>query len=129
MQLTHSFSTMFKLSIIDVQGWDLAHVREAAKLLSYFDKLIGRFKEVGAQIDNCQLVPVKRSFCTGAALAMEKAKGWYEARIAADAEKPQLVASRSANDASSRDRFDYLDDACLIGDGTWEEIMRDLMRE
>jgi hypothetical protein len=131
-QLGHALSTLFKLLFVDVPGWDLAHVRETANLLHYFEHIIGRFEQVGAQIDNSQATPAKRSFCSGGALAMGRVKGWYEARIAAETEKRQQeeqAGLRGLEDFLSGEKFDYLDEAYLMGDWKWDEIVGDFMQE
>lgn len=125
-------STTFKLSFIEVPGWDLAHVRATVDLNHYFQQIISRFEQVGAQVDSSQAVPAKRSFCTGGALALGRVKGWYDVRVAADAEKGQQedqAGLAGMEDLLSGEKFDYFDDAYLMGDWKWEEIMGDFMQE
>ena len=125
-QLRHATLIAFKLSFIEVPGWDLAHVRQALPLLEYLEQMISRLGQVGAQVDSCQTVPAKRSFCTGGALATRRVKGWYEARIAAEAEKgrqEQQASLTSVDDVTGGEIFDYFDDTYLMVDWEWDEIM------
>jgi hypothetical protein len=132
-QLGHAMSIAFKLSFIEVPGWDIAHVRSTVDMNSYFEQLISRFEQAGAQVDNSQAVPAKRSFCSGGALALGRVKGWYDARVAADAEKGRQEELQTGltgmEDLLSGEKFDDFDDMYLLGDWKWEDIMGDFMQE
>ena len=130
-QLGFAISTAFRLSFIEVPGWDLAHVRATVDLGDYFQQVISRFEQVGAQVDRSQAVPGKRSFCTGAALAMGRVKGWYDVRVAADAEKgrqEEQTGLTGMEDLLNGEELNYFEDT-LIGDWKWEDIMGDFMHE
>jgi hypothetical protein len=131
-EMGHALSTAFRLCFIEVPGWDLAYIRETINLLQCFEVLISRFEQMGAQIDNSQAVPAKRSFCTGAAVAMGRVKGWYENKVAAEAEKrlqEEQTGLAGMEDILTGEKFDYFDDSYLMGDWKWEEIMSGFMQE
>ena len=121
-QIGHGLSTLFKLSLIEDVGWDLAHVRETVNLQYYFDRLIARFEEAGAAIDQCQKPPCREAFATGCSRAMRRIKGWYEAKVAADTvqesgqEQGNLM---NMDDVCISGGFDYLDDAY------WQDVLDD----
>jgi hypothetical protein len=132
-QLSHGLSTVFKLSFLDVPGWDLVHVRETVNLLPYFEHFISQLGQIGAQIDNLQRPPAKRSFFTGCSLAMVRVKGWYEARLAAETEKKQQEEQpglTGMEDILSGEKFDFMDDnlyAYFMGD--WQDAMGEFMQQ
>lgn len=129
-QLGYSLSTVFKLSFIEVPGWDLAHVRSTVNLGQYFEHFISNFEKAGAQIDNSQPTPAKIAFCTGCSRAMGRVRGWYDTRVAMEtAEKQQEEQTdlTGLEDVLSGDSFNYWDQAFFQGD--WEEIMGDFMQQ
>jgi len=118
-QIGQALSTLFKLSVTDEVGWDLQHIRRTVNLSAYFDQLISRFEEAGAQIDNIQTSPCRESFQTAGAKAMARVKCWYEQKVALESEsslQPQLSMS-GLDDLFAVNSFDYLDDAY------WQELM------
>lgn len=128
-QLGHVLATVFKLSFIDVPGWDLAHVRSTVNLLEYFEHFIGQFEQVGALIDNSQRPFVKRSFPTGCSLAMARVKGWYENRIAVEKETTQQeeqTGLAGMEDTFNGENFNHFDDAFM---GDWQDFAGDFMQQ
>jgi len=118
-QIGHALSTLFKLSVINEVGWDLQHIRRTVNLPAYFDQLISKFEEAGAQIDNMQTSPCRESFPTACAKAMARVKCWYEQKVALESESNlQTQPSMSGlDDLFAVNSFDYLDDAY------WQELM------
>jgi hypothetical protein len=129
-QLGYGLSTVFKLSFIEVPGWDLTHVRSTVNLLQYFEHFISNFEQVGAQIDNSQPTLAKIAFCTGCSRAMGRVKGWYEARLAAETEEKQQeeqTGLTGIDDILGAENFNYWDEAFFKED--WEQIMGDFMQQ
>ena len=130
-QMKHAISTALKLSFIEVPGWDLTQVRATLDLGEYFDQLINRFSQAGAEIDRCQAIPVKRNLLVGGSLGLARIKGWYDAKISTEADKGQQeeqAGLAGMEDILSGEKFDYFDETSLIADWQWEEIMGDFIQ-
>lgn len=119
IELSHigqGLATVFKLSLIDVPGWDLSYVRKTISTCDYFDRLIGNLEQVGLFIDQSQPEPCRNSFPTGCANAMRRIKGVYEAKIAAEQARDSVVFEGMGIPA---DQMDWLDDSY------WQELLND----
>ncbi|KAG0651383.1 hypothetical protein D0Z07_1617 [Hyphodiscus hymeniophilus] len=131
-QVGFAISTAFKLSFIEIPGWDLGQVRETLNFPEFSAQVISHFVQAGAQIDNCQAVPVKRSFCTGGSLALRRIKASYEAKVAAEGAKGQQeeqTALPGIDEIPAGGKIDYFDDTYLMSDWPWEGIMDEFMQE
>jgi len=117
--LGHSMSTLFKLSFVEEDGWELVTVRQSANFISYFDQLLGNFEQVGVTIDQSQRSPCKDSFPTGCARAMKKVKSWYEAKIATESEQSGMQDQMNFMD------FEHVFNYAYFSDPNWEELMAD----
>lgn len=114
--------TVFKLSMVDEPGWDLAYVRKTAKTPEYFDRMISNFEQVGAIIDQSQPEPCRNSFPTGCAMAMGKIRAVYKARIAA--ENAQNTTQEQTN-MMMQDGFAYGDAIDWMDDVYWQELLNE----
>jgi hypothetical protein len=116
-QLGHGLSILFKLSLVDEVGWDLVNVRQTVNFASYFEKFYTNFEQVGIAIDQNQPSPCNDSFHTGCARKMKKAKGWFDAKVAAE-----VQSSGFQDMAAFLDMEDVLNSG-YFNDSFWEELM------
>ena len=116
-------STLFKLSVVEEAGWDLADVRKTVNISDYFVQLITKFEQAGLAIDENQIEPCnKQSFPSGCSKAMRRVLGFYETRIAATSgvvlSQDQTLPT-GMEGVLNGEQFDWVDDAYwqdLIGD-------------
>jgi hypothetical protein len=117
-------STLFKLSIVEEPGWNLVDVRKTVNVSEYFERLIERFEQAGANMDSYQTEPTARQcFPTGCAKAMRRILAFYETRLAAVpgtnfAQEPQMATGMEG--IMYGEQFDWIDEAY------WQEILGDV---
>ena len=111
-------STLFKLSLVDEVGWDLAAIRTTVSFKEYFEKARINLEQVGLAIDHNQREPCKSSFYTSGAVKMRKIQMWYEAKIAKEAQ-PTDGRPPEISDPLSMDNLG------IYGDRFWEDFMID----
>lgn len=119
--LGRGLTSLLKLCLIEEPGWDLNIVRQTANLDYYFEQLLSRFQQVGADLDGRQHAPCRQSFFTGCARAFHVFKNWYDTTIRSEA------ASTTLQEQASVMGYDVamLGDQNFLDDAYWLEFMGD----
>ncbi|KAF4615887.1 hypothetical protein G7Y89_g15228 [Cudoniella acicularis] len=119
----HAISALFKLSLVEEPGWDLAEIRKTANVLEYFDRFIANFEQAGKEIDTMQRETCRDCFPTGCSRAMRRVKGVYESRAAAGGQLGDIgieeLATLPPPDGTFPEQFDWVDDVY------WQELLND----
>jgi hypothetical protein len=120
----HGLGSLFRLSLVEQNGWDLQEVRKTVNLFDYFDRLISDFEQAGVLIQQMQPEPCRQAFAMGCSKAMRRVKSLYMSRINASGpgqSTPMQQAGPSIVDVDTNGSpFDWIDDYYwqeLIGDG------------
>ncbi|CAG8954323.1 hypothetical protein HYFRA_00005946 [Hymenoscyphus fraxineus] len=116
-------STLFKLSVVEQPGWDLAQVRQSVKIFDYFDHLIKQFEAVSVTADQLHPEPCKLSFSEGCGRALKRTKGVYETKMGVVSGAnlvPEHEISGIDGGLPSME-FDWIDDAY------WQDMMGGMM--
>lgn len=117
--LGRGISSLLKLCVLEEPGWDLGTVRQTANLNYYFEQLLEKFSQVGADIDRIQRQPCRHSFLTGCARAMGVVKTWYETKVGSDSTPNYQAASVLYDGIMNGEDVNFLDDSY------WMEFMGD----
>lgn len=117
--LGRGISSLLKLCVVEEPGWDLGMVRQTANLNYYFEQLLAKFAQVGADIDQIQRQPCRHSFFTGCARAMGVVKAWYETKVGPDSAPNYQAASVAYDGMMIGEEVNFLDDSY------WLEFMGD----
>ncbi|KUJ23485.1 uncharacterized protein LY89DRAFT_663914 [Mollisia scopiformis] len=116
--LGRAISSLLKLCLVEEAGWDLSLVRQTANLEFYFEQLLAKYQQVGADLDGRQQELCRNSFFTGCARAMGVIKTWYETKIMSD-------STQSALQDQTYDVTMMGEQANFIDDAYWMEFMGD----
>lgn len=112
-----SCSSLFKLSLVDENGWDLVNVRQNS-FKDYFERCRTNLEQVGLAIDKNQREPCRPSFFTSGNIKMKWIQAWYEGKIAKES---QQVVGLPQNMTELMN----VDELGIFGDRFWEEFMVD----
>lgn len=123
-QLGHGLSTLFKLSMVEDIGWDLAQVRENADLRVYFNHFISVFGKAGAELDISMRGSCPESFPTLCSRSLAKIIGWYNSKLASDVQSAEMQEQTGGyvDEFTGGPGLNYLDDF------DWQEFMGDFMQ-
>lgn len=124
-ELSHigqAFATLFKLSMLDVPGWEVTYVRKMLVDADYFNRLISNFEQVGAVIDQSQPAPCRNSFPTGCAGAMRRVKALYDAKIGAE---PTQTSEQEPPSSTVLEGVLHVDQMDWMDDVYWQELLND----
>ncbi|CAG8981366.1 hypothetical protein HYALB_00013895 [Hymenoscyphus albidus] len=116
-------STLFKLSVVEQPGWDLAQVRQSVKIFDYFDHLIKQFEAVSVTADQLHPEPCKLSFSEGCGRALKRTKGIYGTKMGV-VSGANLVPEHEISGIDGgllSMEFDWIDDAY------WQDMMGSMM--
>lgn len=116
-------STLFKLSVVEQPGWDLAQVRQNVNVFDFFDHLIKKFEQAGADVDHLQPEPCRLSFQEGCSRAMRRVRGVYETKMGV-VSGTNLVPEQEMSGMdglTAMDQYDWIDDAY------WQDMIGGMM--
>ncbi|MCJ1466617.1 hypothetical protein MMC07_005237 [Pseudocyphellaria aurata] len=110
--MTLALATVFKLSLLDAPGWDLAHVRQRFDVALLPDKLIARFQEASRTIDPRQQINGTDAF-SRCAQRFRQIKRWYDTKTTADSAPASVDVD--AMEAFERD---------FLQENYWQDLIR-----
>lgn len=111
--MTLALATVFKLSLLDAPGWDLAHVRQRFDVALLPDKLITLFEDASRTIDPRQQTNGTDAF-SRCAQRFRHIKRWYDMKLSAES-APVHVDVEGGMEGFERD---------FLQESYWQDLMR-----
>jgi hypothetical protein len=118
--MAHAQVIFFKLSLVEVDGWDLSYVRQTVDFPSVLDQIASRLEEAKKMIIIDPLAAVHNDVFSRYATKLRRVKMWWDTKIAPDDVPPlQNVGVTEAVDDLIGGQHNCFDE------DFWEQVMRD----
>jgi hypothetical protein len=117
----HALASLFKLSLLQIPGWDAKHVQQTLDISSLLDKLICRFDATFNPTTRQQMADSSYA-ASSFARKLRRVKTWLESNFTIAGDSLDNPSPGPILTAANLDMFDMGDPFCFFDDMSWEQM-------